>query len=76
MRLVSFLRERGIFVTAITYPVIPLGLLMFRVIPTAAHTEEDVETTITRFKEMRDEMNLTLDMTGEDETKVRKVFGL
>ena len=76
MRLVSYLRERGIFVTAITYPVIPLGLLMFRVIPTASHTQEDVQTTIARFKDMRDEMSLTLDMTGEDETKVRKVFGL
>ena len=76
MRLVSYLRERGIFVTAITYPVIPLGLLMFRVIPTASHTEEDVTTTVAKFKEMRDEMNLTLDMTGEDQKKVRKVFGL
>ncbi|MFP4329506.1 MAG: aminotransferase class I/II-fold pyridoxal phosphate-dependent enzyme [Spirochaetaceae bacterium] len=76
MRLVRYLRDRGIFVTAITYPVIPLGLLMFRVIPTAAHKQEDVEVTLEEFRRMRDEMGLTLDMSGEDEAKVRKVFGL
>lgn len=76
MRLVRFLREKGVFVTGITYPVIPLGLMMFRVIPTAAHTEEDVEFTLKQFQAMRDEMNMSLDMTGEDEVKVKKVFGL
>ena len=73
---VGYLRERGVFVTAITWPVIPLGLLMFRMIPTAAHTQEDVDNTVAIFKEMRDRLGLRLDMSGDDQTKVRRVYGL
>jgi glycine C-acetyltransferase len=72
---VSFLRDRGVFVTAITYPVIPLGLLMYRMIPTASHTEEDVDHTLRVFREMRDTMSLQLSMSGKDEKKVGKVYG-
>ncbi len=72
---VSYLRDRGVFVTAITYPVIPLGLLMFRMIPTALHTEEDVENTVRIFREMRDTIGLDPTMSGDDQQKVRKVYG-
>jgi glycine C-acetyltransferase len=75
IRTVSYLRERGIFVTAITYPVIPLGLCMYRMIPTAEHKPEDVSETIGVFKSMRDELNLNLTIAGEDLAKVGKVFG-
>ena len=75
VRTVSFLREHGIFVTAVTYPVIPLGLCMFRMIPTAVHTQEDVAQTVDAFKRMRDELGLDLTIEKEDQTKVRKVFG-
>ena len=75
VRTVSYLRDRGIFVTAITYPVIPLGLCMYRMIPTAEHRPEDVEQTAATFKEMRDELGLDLSIQGEDLAKVRKVFG-
>ena len=74
-RTVSFLRDRGVFVTAITYPVIPLGLCMYRMIPTATHTLEDVEHTVAVFRQMRDELGVRLEMTGSDLEKVRKVFG-
>ncbi len=75
VRTVSFLRERGVFVTAITYPVIPLGLCMFRMIPTASHTEEDINETVAVFKQMRDEAGINPTIDGDDMVKVRKVFG-
>ena len=75
IRTVTFLRDRGIFVTAITYPVIPLGLCMYRMIPTAAHKPEDVARTVDVFQAMRDELKLDFTIEKEDLAKVRKVFG-
>ncbi len=72
----GFLRQHGVFVTAITYPVIPLGLLMFRMIPTAMHEMEDVEETLGIFKQMRDRLSLRLSMTEEEEKKLLKVYGI
>lgn len=76
VRTVTYLRDNGIFVTAITYPVIPLGLCMFRMIPTATHKPEDVARTIEVFENMRDELKLDLTIEKEDLAKVRKVFGI
>ena len=48
------LRETyGIFCSMVVYPVVPKGVIMLRIIPTAAHTEEDVDYTIKCFKEMK-----------------------
>lgn len=48
------LRETyGIFCSMVIYPVVPKGVIMLRVIPTAAHTLEDVDYTIKCFKEMQ-----------------------
>ncbi len=75
-KMVYYLRENGVFVSAVIYPVIPLGLCMFRMIPTTAHTDEDVQTTISVFRKMRDELGLDLSMDGEDRRKVAKVYGM
>jgi glycine C-acetyltransferase len=75
IRTVGYLRSNGIFVTAITYPVIPLGLCMYRMIPTAEHEPEDIEQTLAVFKAMRDDLGLDTSIEGEDKSKVRKVFG-
>ena len=40
----------------ITYPVVPEGILMYRIIPTAAHTLEDVEYTLNAFAEVREKL--------------------
>ena len=42
-----------IFCSMVIYPVVPKGVIMLRIIPTAAHTEEDVDYTIKCFKEMK-----------------------
>tara|TARA_Y100000994_G_C15634081_1_gene418347 strand:- start:198 stop:1175 length:978 start_codon:yes stop_codon:yes gene_type:complete len=51
------LRENyGIFCSIVTYPVVPKGVIMLRLIPTATHTEEDVEITINAFKEVKEKL--------------------
>lgn len=48
------LRENfNVFCSVVAYPVIPKGLIMLRLIPTAIHTLEDVEYTIKAFSEIR-----------------------
>ena len=47
------LRENyGIFCSIVVYPVIPKGLIMLRLIPTAMHTIEDVNRTLDAFSEL------------------------
>lgn len=48
------LRENyNIFCSIVMYPVVPKGVIMLRLIPTAAHTLEDVEQTIRAFVEVK-----------------------
>ena len=48
------LRENyQIFCSIVTYPVIPPGMLIFRIISTAAHTLDDVERTLAAFKDIK-----------------------
>ena len=72
----GFLRQNGVFVTAIVYPVIPLGLMMFRMIPTAMHEEEDVQKTLATFEQMRNALGLRLEMTEDEDRTIRKVYGI
>ncbi len=49
--LVYDLRENhGIFCSIVVYPVIPKGMILLRLIPTAVHTAQDITETITAFK--------------------------
>ena len=54
------LRQVGVFVTGVIYPVVPKGIVLFRMIPTAAHTDEDIDTTLDAFRMVRDELKLDL----------------
>ena len=52
--IVMDLRENyNVFCSVVSYPVIPKGLIMLRLIPTAMHTLEDVQYTIKAFSEVR-----------------------
>jgi glycine C-acetyltransferase len=56
--LVYDLRENySVFCSLVAYPVIPKGELMLRLIPTAMHSLEDVDYTISAFKEVRKKLN-------------------
>ena len=51
------LRENhNIFVSVVTYPVVERDVIMLRMIPTAAHTEKDVEDTLDAFEVIRSNM--------------------
>ena len=51
------LRENyHIFCSIVCYPVIPPGMLIFRIIPTAAHSIEDVDRTLAAFKEIKERL--------------------
>jgi glycine C-acetyltransferase len=51
------LRENyDIFCSIVVYPVIPKGLIILRLIPTAAHSLADVERTIKAFKEIKENL--------------------
>ena len=61
MALVKDLRENyGIFCSIVVYPVIPKGLILLRMIPTAMHTLEDVEETLHAFSSIRERLNTGL----------------
>ncbi len=58
MALVKDLRENyGIFCSIVVYPVIPKGLILLRMIPTATHTLQDVEETLDAFDAIRDRLD-------------------
>ena len=51
------LREKyGIFCSIVIYPVIPKGLILLRLIPTAAHSLEDVQRTLDAYSEMAEKL--------------------
>jgi glycine C-acetyltransferase len=57
MVLVKDLRENhGIFCSIVVYPVIPKGLILLRLIPTATHTLEDVSITLDAFSSIREKL--------------------
>ncbi|MAJ31263.1 MAG: 8-amino-7-oxononanoate synthase [Flavobacteriaceae bacterium] len=57
MALVKDLRENyGIFCSIVVYPVIPKGLILLRLIPTATHTLQDVEETLVAFSKIRERL--------------------
>jgi len=52
------LRENfDIFCSIVVYPVVPKGVIMLRLIPTAVHTLEDVEETINAFKAIKHKLD-------------------
>ncbi len=61
MSMMRMLREDyGVFVSAVIYPVVPHGVVLFRMIPTASHSDEDVKDTLSAFKNLRDRLKLDL----------------
>lgn len=53
-KMVKDLRENyKIFCSIVVYPVIPKGMIIFRIVSTAAHTMEDVNYTLNAFKEIK-----------------------
>lgn len=52
------LRENfNIFCSVVIYPVVPKDVIMFRIIPTAAHSLEDVERTLNAFSALKSKLD-------------------
>ncbi len=52
--MVMDLRENyGVFASVVVYPVIPKGHIIYRLIPTAVHTDKDIEETLKAFSETK-----------------------
>jgi glycine C-acetyltransferase len=52
------LRENhNIFCSIVVYPVVPKGVIMLRLIPTAVHTLDDVEYTINAFAQLKKKLD-------------------
>jgi glycine C-acetyltransferase len=56
--MVMDLRENyGIFCSIVVYPVIPKGHIIYRLIPTAVHTDEDISRTLEAFSETKKKLD-------------------
>lgn len=52
------LRENyNLFTSIVVYPVVPKGMILLRLIPTAAHSLDDVEYTIETFKKVKTKLD-------------------
>jgi glycine C-acetyltransferase len=52
------LRENfNIFCSIVVYPVVPKGMIILRLIPTAVHSLEDVQETIDAFKSIKNKLD-------------------
>ena len=57
MIMVNDLRENyGIFLSIVVYPVIPKGIILLRMIPTASHTLADIDETLAAFEAIREKL--------------------
>jgi glycine C-acetyltransferase len=64
-QIVHDLREHyGLFCSMVIYPVVPKGVIMLRLIPTAVHTLDDVRYTIDAFSEVRKNLDAGKYSTG------------
>jgi glycine C-acetyltransferase len=46
----------GIFTSMVVYPVVPKGVVLLRLIPTAAHTDSEINETIAAFNAVREKL--------------------
>lgn len=55
--LIRDMRENmGVFCSIIVYPVVPKGVILLRIIPTASHSLEDVEYTLNCFEKVQSKL--------------------
>ena len=51
------LRENyGIFTSVVVYPVIPKGMILLRLIPTASHTDSEINETLAAFEAIHEKL--------------------
>ena len=56
--MVTDLRENyRVFASVVVYPVIPKGHIIYRLIPTSVHTDEDIQLTLKAFEETKKKLD-------------------
>jgi glycine C-acetyltransferase len=55
-RVAAALQERGVFVTAFSFPVVPRGAARIRVQLSAAHSDDEIRRCVAAFAAARDEV--------------------
>jgi len=50
--------EKGVYVIAFSYPVVPQGKARIRLQVSAGHSKEDLDFAVTCFKQVKEDMNL------------------
>jgi glycine C-acetyltransferase len=55
-RMAARLMEEGIYVVGFFYPVVPKGQARIRTQVSAAHSREDLDRAVEKFREVRDEL--------------------
>lgn len=57
MAMVQDLRDNyGVFCSIVVYPVVPKGMNILRLIPTAVHTQDDIDTSISAFLKVKEKL--------------------
>jgi len=57
MVMVKDLRDKyKVFTSIVIYPVIPKGMILLRLIPTAVHTQEDIDITVKAFSAIKSKL--------------------
>jgi glycine C-acetyltransferase len=54
--IVDLRENHGIFCSIVVYPVIPKDMILLRLIPTAAHSMEDVNYTVKHFAKVQQKL--------------------
>ncbi len=67
--LVDLRENHKIFCSVVVYPVVPKGVVMFRIIPTAAHELEHVEYTLNAFAKIKENLDKGLYKAEEIQDK-------
>ncbi len=57
--------EKGVYVIGFFYPVVPKGKARIRVQISAAHSKEDLDFAVKTFREVKEEMGISLDTLHE-----------
>lgn len=58
LEMATRLLSEGIYVIGFSYPVVPKGTARIRVQVSAAHSVQDIDLAVAKFRKVRDEMNL------------------
>ena len=53
----DLIENHSLFCSIVVYPVVPKGMILIRLIPTASHSLEDVEYTIKTFKNIKSKLD-------------------